>query len=117
MKITIEIPEKIVNLAAASLTAKTDDTELETAVNDAVKSLNEEGYTTDLSELEEKAYPMNLALAILAIGNKVCEYQRNKDEELVQIASENGLGGFANRLRQMQEERKRILKEQKKNKV
>ena len=75
MKITIDIPEKIVTLAAATLTAQTDDAELETAVDEAVKSLNEERYTTDLSELEEKAYPMKLALVMMAIANKAEEYR------------------------------------------
>ncbi len=115
MKITIEIPEKIVNLASATLIAQMDNAELETAVSDAVKSLNEEMVITDLSELAEKAYPMKLALAMMAIGNKVGEYQRKEDEETIAAVREKGMVGLADRLRQMQDERERIMKKQRKN--
>ncbi len=114
MKITIDIPKKIVNLAAATLAVELADAEAEEAVDYAVRALEEGTFTTDFKSIDE-GNTMLLALAMLAIATKADEYQRNEDDKTIAAVREKGLGGLADRLKQMQEERERIMKEQRKN--
>jgi len=74
MKITIDIPEKIVNIAAATLIAQTDDADVEATVQYAIDSLNEKPFTTDLSELGEDTHRVKLTLAIIAIVQRCGDY-------------------------------------------
>ena len=118
MKITIDIQDKIVALAVATLKTQADDEESEALVDRAVKAIKEENFVTDLSELEDKAMPMTLSIVMLALVRKIIELEESKDggEKTPLEPQKPQKSGLAARLESMQQERERIIKEQKKRK-
>ena len=71
MKIILDIPDKIVNLASSLLIAKINDDECEDAIGNAVEALHDETTSLSLEGTEGDAYNVQLALAMLAIIERV----------------------------------------------